>query len=258
MDKKPESLSLLIPAYNEEELLESSVEYYYSYLAQLMRVGKISDFEIIICVNGSTNNTGYAAESISKKYKNVSFFETKQKGIGIALTLGIMKAKKDNITYMPGDGEYDASFIGYALEEIDEHSFIVGSRKIAGGYAGKNLLRKFLSHGLNFLTTTMFSSKAIESSGVKMFRKDWALRRVHSFRENGFPWQVEIMYYALLDGLKIKHVKSKTLHRRDISKSSVEILDTVYVLFNATLKYGFMLKREQIKRLLRLWSFRPG
>ena len=153
---------------------------------------------------------------------------------------------------MPGDAEYDASFIDNALEVMDEHSFIVGSRKIAGEYAGKTFLRKFLSHGLNFLTTLLFSSKAIESSGVKLFRRNWALRRVHNLVETGFPWQIEIMYYALLDGLNIKHVKSKTLQRRDISKSSVDIINTIYVLFNATLKYGFKLRKARLKRMLNM------
>jgi len=99
------SLTLLVPSYNEEKQLTASICYYLSYLRHLK---ELKDFEIIICVNGSTDKTADIARRLAKKYKEVRYIITHRKGIGIAMKLGITYATKDIITYMPGDGEIEA------------------------------------------------------------------------------------------------------------------------------------------------------
>jgi len=242
------SLSLLIPAYNEEELIENTIKYYHPYLKKLKN---LSSFEIIICVNGSTDNTGKVAKKLSEKYKEVSYFETKRKGLGVAIKLGILRSKKDYITFMPGDGEIKADFIGKSLGMIDKNIFIIGSRKTAGEYTGKSFSRKFLSYGLNVLLTILLSRKAIEATSAQMYPGDWARKVSRRFVEDGFEHHIEIVYYALRDGLDFKNAPAKALHKKDASQSSVKVLNTIWALFKASLKYGIKLKIHKLKSIFR-------
>ncbi len=238
-----QSLSLLIPAYNEEKLLESSVDYYYQYLKKLKQ---IESFEIIICVNGSTDNTERIAKRLSQKHKEVTYLVTKNKGIGGALTLGMKAATKNIITYMPGDGEIEANFIEHALVLMDHCDFVSGSRKMAGAYEGKDFLRKMLSHGFNLVLTLLLSKQAAEAASVKMFRKEWAKRVAPHFENEGFEWQVEILYFALCDRLKICFAPSKTLKKRELTESSVQPFKTAYRLLKVCLNYGLKYRLKQL------------
>lgn len=241
------SLSLLVPAYNEEKLLTEAIEYYYHYLKKQKN---LSSFEIIICVNGSTDNTGSVAKQLAKKHSEIKYLITNQKGVGIALKLGIKKAAKDIIAYMPGDGEFKAEFLGDALNAMDKNTMIIGSRRLGGEYKGKPLFRKFLSYGLNALTSIFLSKKVAESFSVKMYDANWAKKTAGKLKEKGFASQIELVYFALTDKLSIKEVPTGVLHKKDISQSSVKIINTIWSTFIITAKYGFKYKCNLLKNFL--------
>jgi len=229
--KEKRNLTLLIPAYNEEGLLENAVKYYHSHLKKLKN---LESFEIIICVNGSTDNTEKIAKELSKKYKEVKYLATIRKGMGIAIKLGILKANKNLITYMPGDGEIGANFIENALKSIDKYDFIIGRREKPDYKA--SLLRKIMTYGFNATLAIMLSSKVAEAASVKMFKTRWAKKVARKFENDGFAWQIEFVYYALRDKLNIGFATAHVLDKK--KESSVRPFRTAWNLLKASLKYG--------------------
>ncbi len=243
------TLSLIMPAYNEGKLLDGAVKNYHQYLNSLEKNKRLESFEIIICVNGSTDNTEKVAESLSKTLKHVGYLVTEKKGIGVAIRLGILKSTKDIIAYLPGDGEFGADFLKSGLNAMNDKTLVIGSRRTGAEYRGKTLFRKFLSYGLNILTAVCLSKKVSEAFSIKMYDAKWAKSIVNKLKENGFASQTELVYFALKDKLNIKSVPVTILHRKNLAQSSVKIFHTVWSTFKVTVKYGLKYRIEQIKGL---------
>src|SRR3989338_220689 len=113
---KMQSLTVLIPAYNEEKLIKKTILSMIQYLNSL-RI----KFEIIVCINDSTDETEEIVMQLSKKYKKLKYFSINDKGFGIALRKGIERSTKNLITYMPADDEADKDFIRNDLKHIKNY-----------------------------------------------------------------------------------------------------------------------------------------
>ena len=94
-------LSLIIPAYNEEQRLRPALEEYLRFF--LPRYG--DDIEILIVVNGSTDRTEQVASEIAKGDPRISVIvEPKRVGKGGAVRLGFEAARGDLIGFVDADG----------------------------------------------------------------------------------------------------------------------------------------------------------
>ena len=96
-DNELPSVSILIPAYNEEKSIRRTIE---SILTSNYPKNK---FEIIIIDNNSKDNTVQIIKDLQKKHKKLKFYQEKKQGKGHALNLGIKKAKGDIIFTMDAD-----------------------------------------------------------------------------------------------------------------------------------------------------------
>lgn len=229
------SLSVLIPAYNEEKLLEMSTLKLLDFLISL----KI-DFEIIICINASKDKTEEIAEALSRKYKEIRYIVIKMRGFGLALREGIKTAKKELITYMPADDEIGMNFIEKCLKEIEKCDFISGSRYLERSYFKRNFQRKILSIILALIVRVIFSFKVTEMGTVKMFKSKWA--KSIRFESVNFDFQIELLYWALKTKQRIREVKVKVNEVRTQKESKVNLLKDTLSLLNATLKYAVKLR----------------
>jgi cellulose synthase/poly-beta-1,6-N-acetylglucosamine synthase-like glycosyltransferase len=99
-DKELPKVTILIPAWNEEESTESTLN---SILAS-----DYPDFEVIFIDDGSTDNTLKIARKF-EKFKNVRVFTKKNGGKASAINLGIKKAKGEIIFTMDADTRVDPS-----------------------------------------------------------------------------------------------------------------------------------------------------
>ena len=85
------SISVIIPTYNEEKLLKTSVPRINQFLKK-----HFDDYEIIIIESGSTDNSGSICDQLAQVIPNLSVIhEGKRNGIGSAIHIGYAKAKKD-------------------------------------------------------------------------------------------------------------------------------------------------------------------
>ena len=237
------SLTVLIPAYNEELLIKKTTLSIFNYLKKI----KI-DFEIIACVNSSTDRTEAIVKSLSKKYKQIRYASIKEKGFGIALWKGIATAKKELITYMPADGEVDNSFIRDALKYIDKYDIVFGVRYLTDEYKLENLFREFLSRAYAKIIKIIFCWEINEFGNLKMFRADWAKRLLKECESRGFDFQVEMLYFALRDKKSIKEIQIEFTNQKE-RKSTVKVFETIILLSRIAIKYGLKWRLHQIKQL---------
>lgn len=230
------SLSVLIPAYNEEKLLKDSVLYYYDYLRKL----KI-DFEIIICANGCTDRTVEISKKLAADYPRIKYLDILQKGFGVALTAGILIAQKELTTLMPADAEIKAEFIENALRHAEDYDYISASRQLAKQYCGKSRFRQLANFLFSLIVRICFKFKVSEVGTVRVWPTGWGKKRAVKIKATGFEWQIEHLYWALKDTLSIKEIPVYTRGRRPASESSVRLWKDTLPMLTSCLKYGFKL-----------------
>lgn len=133
------SLSIVIPAYNEEDNLEWLVR---DIIKDSPKYG-IDNYEVIIVDDGSTDSTGKIADSLAKKYREIHVFHKKNGGYCSAILRGIKEAKKDYIAYFPADGQTLIRDIEKCIPLLGKADLILGDR---GERLDYSLYRMFISH----------------------------------------------------------------------------------------------------------------
>ena len=155
------SLSVVIPAYNEQGAVRTTVEDVREHMEPLG-----IDYEIIVVDDGSADNTRAEAEATGATvhYNQVN------SGYGATLKRGVRAARYEYVAIMDADGTYPARYLPEMLKMCREQDMIVGDR----GSAMKNvpLLRrpakKFLFAFASFLAERHIPDL---NSGLRVFRK---------------------------------------------------------------------------------------
>ena len=134
------NFSIVIPVYNEEEILEESTN---AIVSMCRRTGL--DFEIIFSENGSTDNTKKIAEKLINKYSEIKITSNPEPNYGNALKLGFELAKNDLVVSFDID-YYSESFLNEALMLDDKYSAITASKRLLTSEDGRRFIRRLATN----------------------------------------------------------------------------------------------------------------
>ena len=118
-------LSIIIPTYNEKEIINDSITRVFSNLNKF----KIKNAEVVV-VDDSKDGTEKILANLSKIYKNLKFIHrNNSRGVGSAIREGINNASgKFGIIFM-SDAPDDIKYIPSILKKLREgHDFVYTSR----------------------------------------------------------------------------------------------------------------------------------
>jgi len=133
------SLSVVVPAYNEEKAVDAIIRRLLAQREPLRAVG-IRDYEIVIVDDGSRDRT---AERIAA-YPDVRLVRhARNQGYGAALKTGFAAARGAWIAFLDADGTYPPEHLAdlLAVGARDGADLVVGSR-MRGGDSGMPLVRR--------------------------------------------------------------------------------------------------------------------
>jgi dolichol-phosphate mannosyltransferase len=144
------SASIVIPAYNEVEGIQKTIEL----LAKL----KIEKFETLIVVDSIADLTIKAVESLKVKPRNLKILvQNYGTGPANAIRFGVDNSKSECVIVMMADGSDDVRVIPELLNLINRgvvvacpSRYMSGGQQI-GGPRMKKFLSKFVGHTLYFL-----------------------------------------------------------------------------------------------------------
>mgnify|MGYP002624855332 FL=1 len=129
------SLSVVLPAHNEEENIKSTVDSCLLYLQ-----GKVSDFEIIVVHDGSTDSTLEILKKLNGSDRRVIYVNHEiNRGYGDALKSGFDRARLDYIFFMDSDGQFDIADLGRLLQYIEKDNVVIGYREDRADSAVRSL-----------------------------------------------------------------------------------------------------------------------
>lgn len=90
-------LSYIVPVYNVEAYLDKCLQSLYNQSLDL------SDFEVVIVNDGSSDNSIEIIEKYRTLYQNITLIEQTNQGLSVARNNGIKQAKGDYILYVDSD-----------------------------------------------------------------------------------------------------------------------------------------------------------
>ena len=230
--KLNESLSIVIPAYNEEGNLANLIR------ETLNDAKKVtSDFEVIIVNDGSKDKTAFIADSLAKTYKNIKVLHhEKNQGLALAWRDGIKACKKDIILYIEGDGQQPFKDQLDLLKKIKNADMVLGVRTHRFDYT---LFRKALSYGYLFLIWLFFNLKYKDVGWSQAYRRK-IFSKIKIKSVTPF-FDTEVIIKAQKFGFKV--VEADSFYRpREAGSTNLGNLQTAYKMFLEMLKmkFGFL------------------
>jgi glycosyltransferase involved in cell wall biosynthesis len=162
-----DSLSIVLPAYNEEENVEQAVEHV-SQVAQTLD----RDYEIILVNDGSRDRTGEIGRELEGRVPNFRLVEHyPNRGYGGALKAGFNAATKDLIAFYPGDAQFDFGEVTRLLERMEEDDADI----VCGHRVNRqdNPIRRLNGWGWNMVVRLLFGYLCRDiDCGFKLFRRE--------------------------------------------------------------------------------------
>jgi len=120
-------LSIIIPAYNEEQSIASIIERSLNARHNIIARTSITDVEIIVVSDGSSDRTTEIAQS----YQDISLISYKKnKGYGAAIKLGFNAATGDYLSFLDADGTCNPEFFADLIAHLENANadIALGSR----------------------------------------------------------------------------------------------------------------------------------
>ncbi|MEE9426552.1 MAG: glycosyltransferase family 2 protein [Paracoccaceae bacterium] len=155
------SLSVVIPAFNEEGAVRATVADVESHLAPMG-----IPYEIIVVDDGSEDNTRAEAEASGA---TVDFNEINS-GYGASLKRGVKRAQYEYVAILDADGTYPAKYLPDMLEKCRTQDMVVGDR--GAGMRNVPMIRKPAKYLLNKLASFLAERRLNDlNSGLRVFRK---------------------------------------------------------------------------------------
>ncbi len=118
------SLSVVLPAYNEEQVIASTV----ADVLDVLNIWRM-DVEVLVVNDGSTDRTGAIVAALADAHPRVHLItHPTNQGYGAALVSGFVAAKKELTFFMDADGQFDIRDLQQFFPFIDEYNAVIGYR----------------------------------------------------------------------------------------------------------------------------------
>ncbi|RLC99870.1 MAG: glycosyltransferase family 2 protein [Chloroflexi bacterium] len=228
------SLSIVLPAYNEEANVARAVEQV-SAVAQQLGV----DYEIILVNDGSADRTGEIARELAQRVPNFRLVEHyPNRGYGGALKAGFAAATKELIAFVPADNQFDFGEISLLLERIDEADIVSGYR----AERQDAFVRRLNAWGWNTVVRLLFGHLCRDiDCGFKLFRRE-ILEHV-TIVSDGAMVDTEFLAGAKARGYRITDVPVTHLPRV-IGEATGANLKVILKAFRDLARFRLRLSRE--------------
>lgn len=159
-------VSILIPVYNEEKILEESVREIATGVDEL----GIS-YELVLCENGSRDRTVEIAERLCGGIPALRVLRYPEPNYGGALAEGIRQARGRNIVCFEIDF-YDVPFVECAQVLLKKYDAVIGSKRARGARDRRPFVRRLITWGFNTFLRIVFKFTGTDTHGVKAFRAE--------------------------------------------------------------------------------------
>jgi glycosyltransferase AglD len=203
-------VSVVIPVYNEAEILAASV-------AELQRgldaLGV--DYEVLLAENGSRDVTPALAAALAAADPRVRTFSCAEPNYGAALREGIERARGAFVVCEEID-LCDVGFHARALELLRAGAaqLVIGSKAMRGAEDRRPLWRRAATRGYNGLLRVTLGFSGTDTHGLKAFDKAAMLPVVGRCIVGHDVFASELVIRAERDGVRVREIPVTLAEKR--------------------------------------------
>lgn len=197
-------LSIIIPAYNEANIIEETIDKVHKYFVE-----KKFEFEIIVVDDGSDDDTSLRVKKKEKEFLNVRLFcLPKNLGKGGAVKAGALASKGEWMLFMDADLSSQPEEFDKFSCFLNSHDIVIGSRCLPDSVikVHQPKFREITGRILNKLFyLTLKLPFADTQCGFKIFHR----RTISLFEAQALTrwlFEVEVLYLGLRQNFNIKEV----------------------------------------------------
>jgi glycosyltransferase involved in cell wall biosynthesis len=233
-------VSIVVPFYNPGP-------HFRDHLIALMHTvaSCCRNFEIIAVNDGSTEDYFLGDDLLSEPQFKLIEFNTRL-GKGAALKAGFKEASGKYIGFIDADGDIPAyqiqNFITAAINKNSDA--IVGSKYLQESKIEAAIFRKLFSRIYRSLIKMLFKLPVDDTqTGIKIFKRDAVLKVISYSVQNGFVFDVEILWLLKKTGFTdIQELPVVTIKRQN---STIKVT-TLFEILKDTFKLRFNLKNYNL------------
>ncbi|HOU22432.1 MAG: glycosyltransferase family 2 protein [Kiritimatiellae bacterium] len=213
-------LSIVVPAYNEEQRIERMLEAYLPYFAA--RYGM--DFELIVSVNGSRDRTAEIVRRLATQHPQLRVLvEPRRIGKGGAIMAAGAVARGELIGFVDADGATPPEAFEDLVRHIGRAGLIIASRRLPGAVVQprQSWQRRAASRVFNFLVRRFFKLKITDTQcGAKLMTAEAWRAIVPHIGLTKWAFDVDMLFKTRRAGYAIREIPTTW---SDISGSKLRI-----------------------------------
>lgn len=215
------TLSVIVPAYNEEENLSASVK-------SILRIAPkyIKKLEIIIINDGSLDKTGRIAQNLAKSDQRIKVFHNKKNcGMGYTYWRGVENARYDNTMLVWGDYAHTDESLRKILNFLGKYDVVIPN------YTNMNTRtwqRRMVSKTFTFLVNLITGHSIKYYNGSTLYATSYLKRFPR--KSTGFGYQAEVLAFVLKNGASFLQVDVKRRNLPDGTTVAFRIKNILSVL----------------------------
>jgi len=232
------SFSIVIPIYNEEEILIESVN---SIISMCERTELT--YELLLIENGSTDKTLEIAQSFSNMNNSIKVHSLNQANYGNALKTGFSLAKYELVVAFDID-YYSETFLITSLQLESEYSAITASKRLQTSEDARRLIRRLATNFFVYLLKVLFNTDLSDTHGMKALKKSEINKFIEQVVSTQDIFDTELLLRIERNGGKVKEVPTKineirpsvSLIYKRIPRTLKSLIKLRYIFYMESLK----------------------
>lgn len=211
-------LSIVIPALDEEAAIAATVERCLAARATIVAESPVTDVEVIVVSDGSTDRT----EAIARRYEDVTVLAfNRNRGYGAAIKSGFAAARGSWVGFLDADGTCDPAFFAKLCTALEEQGADVSLGSRMGPGSEMPLVRTLGNMVFAWILGALARQRIQDTaSGMRVIRR--AILKDLDPLPNGLHYTPAMTARVLLEG-KLKLVETPMPYAERVGDSKLSV-----------------------------------
>lgn len=214
-------ISVIIPIYNCQKYLSECL--------QSLTNQSISDFEVILVDDGSTDNSLKICKIYSQNKKNVKVIHTDNNGVSVARNIGLKNSKGELITFIDADDVLEYNYLEVLSQSIENYNADLACCRYRFFPSNADYV---IDDKIKFMDASDFTMEVLNNIEIggylwnKMFKKEIIDKIQLTFPEGISVWEDKyfVLKYLTLCN-KIIHSNRFLYNYRQHENSAVRVMN---------------------------------